>query len=124
MTPKTHQDRLRMTFHCLFIDHLNVWIKNDNLPKFPGFFGRAVVNQIKKPVTQMMLPSKFLTSNSSTNFYRPQGRVMFSQVSVCPQLASWILVHCSALLQHGRYASYWNAFLLISFLAFLATITY
>ena len=37
---------------------------------------------------------------------------MFSQLSVCPQSASWILVHCSALLQHGQYASYWNAFLL------------
>ena len=35
---------------------------------------------------------------------------MFSQVSVCPQLASWILVHCSALLRRGQYASYWNAF--------------
>ena len=29
---------------------------------------------------------------------RLPGKVMFSQVSVCPQLASWILVHCSALL--------------------------
>ena len=38
---------------------------------------------------------------------------MFSQVSVCPQSASWILDHCSALLRHGRYASHWNAFLLL-----------
>ena len=30
---------------------------------------------------------------------------------VCRQLASWLLVHCSALLRRGRYASYWNAFL-------------
>ena len=44
--------------------------------------------------------------------YRPQGKVMFSRVSVCPRSASWILVHCSALLHRGRYASYWNAFLL------------
>ena len=29
----------------------------------------------------------------------------------CPQSASWLLVHCSSLLQRGRYASYWNAFL-------------
>ena len=36
---------------------------------------------------------------------------MFSQVSICPQSASWILVHCSALLRRGQYASYWNAFL-------------
>ena len=36
---------------------------------------------------------------------------MFSQVSVCPQSASWILAHCSSLLQCGRYASYWNTFL-------------
>ena len=41
-----------------------------------------------------------------------KGKVMFSQVSVCPQLASWLLVHWSALLRRGRYASYWNAFLL------------
>ena len=50
--------------------------------------------------------------------YRPQGKVMFSQVSVCPQSASWILAHCLTLLQRGRYASYWNAFLyLIAFVA-------
>ena len=46
--------------------------------------------------------------------YWPQGKVMFSNVSVCPQSASWILVHCSALLWPGRYASYSNAFLLWS----------
>ena len=33
---------------------------------------------------------------------------------VCPQSASWLLVHCSALLWRGRYASYWNAFLLLT----------
>ena len=37
---------------------------------------------------------------------------MFSQMSVCPQSASWLLVHCSAFLRRGRYTSYWNAFLL------------
>ena len=31
-------------------------------------------------------------------FYRPEGKVMFSQVFVCPQSASWLLVHCSSLL--------------------------
>ena len=36
---------------------------------------------------------------------------MFSQVSVCPQSASWILVQCSALLRRGRYASYRNVLL-------------
>ena len=45
-------------------------------------------------------------------FYRPQGKVMFSQVSVYPQLASRLQVHCSAFLRRGRYGSYWNAFLL------------
>ena len=40
-----------------------------------------------------------------------KGKVMFSQVFVCPQSASWILVHCLAFLRRGRYASYWNAFL-------------
>ena len=30
---------------------------------------------------------------------------MFSQVSVCRQSASWILVQCTILLQRGRYAS-------------------
>ena len=43
-------------------------------------------------------------------FYRPQGKVMFSQASVCPQSASWLLGHCSSFLQRGRYASYWSAF--------------
>ena len=38
-------------------------------------------------------------------FYRPWGKVMFSQVSVCPQSASWLLGHCSSLLWRGRYAS-------------------
>ena len=47
------------------------------------------------------------------SYYRPRGKVMFSQVSVCPQSASWLLVHCSTFLQHGRYASYWNAFFLL-----------
>ena len=51
-------------------------------------------------------------------YYRSQGEVMFSQVSVCPQSASWLLSHCSSLLQHGRYASYWNAFL-FQFFSFL-----
>ena len=48
---------------------------------------------------------------SQFDFYRPQGKVIFSQVSVCPQSGSWLLVHCSTLLQHARYASYWNAVL-------------
>ena len=43
--------------------------------------------------------------------YRLQGKVMFSQASVCPQSTSLLLGHCSSLLQHGRYTSYWNAFL-------------
>ena len=29
----------------------------------------------------------------------------------CPQSAPWLLFHCSSLLQCGRYAPYWNAFL-------------
>ena len=44
-------------------------------------------------------------------FYRPQVKVMFSQLPVCPQSVSWLLVHCSAFLQRGWYASYWNAVL-------------
>ena len=51
------------------------------------------------------------------DYYRPQKKVMFSQVSVCPQSASWLLVHCLALSRRGRYASYWNAFLLHTVLA-------
>ena len=43
---------------------------------------------------------------------RPQGKVMFSQVSVCPQSASWLFGHWSSLLRRGWYATYWNAFLL------------
>ena len=54
-----------------------------------------------------------LPKNSCTYIYGPQDKVMFSQVSVCPQSASWILVHCSAMLRRGRYTSYWNAFLLL-----------
>ena len=38
---------------------------------------------------------------------------MFSQVTVCPESASWILVHDSSL-RRDRYASYWNAFLLFN----------
>ena len=38
--------------------------------------------------------------------HRPHGKVMFSQVFVCPQSASWLLAHCSALLRCDRYASY------------------
>ena len=44
------------------------------------------------------------------HLYRPQGEDnVFT--GVCPQSASWLLVHCSALLQWFRYASYWNTFL-------------
>ena len=28
------------------------------------------------------------------NYYRPQGKVMFSQASVCPQSVSWLFGHC------------------------------
>ena len=40
---------------------------------------------------------------------------MFSQVSVCPQSASLLLVHCWALLWRGGYASDWNAVLCLVF---------
>ena len=40
---------------------------------------------------------------------------MFSQVFVCPQLVSWLLIHYSALLQYIWYASYWNAFFLVNY---------
>ena len=36
---------------------------------------------------------------------------IFHSVFVCPQSASWLLSHYSSLLRHGRFASYWNAFL-------------
>ena len=32
------------------------------------------------------------TNVTQWSFYRPQGKVMFSQVSVCPQSASWLLL--------------------------------
>ena len=41
-----------------------------------------------------------------------KDKVMFSQMFVCPQSASWLLAHCSDLLRRGRHESYWNAFLL------------
>ena len=47
------------------------------------------------------------------NFYRPQMKVMFSEMSVCPQAGTWILVCCFGSLRRGRYASYWNAFLVV-----------
>ena len=56
------------------------------------------------------------TNSVQINYYLAtdrKGKVMFSQVFVCPQSASWPLVHCSALLRLGRYASYWNAFLFL-----------
>ena len=48
----------------------------------------------------------------SPSCYRPQGKVMFSQVTVCPQSATWLLRHWPSLLQHSQYISYWYAFLL------------
>ena len=67
------------------------------------------------PTTDSLMLFKETERPNTSSFghcYRPQGKVMFSQVTVCPQSASWILVHCSALLQRSWYASYWNAFLL------------
>ena len=52
-----------------------------------------------------------LSPMSRPLYYRPQGKVMFSQVSVCPQSASRLPVNCLIFLRRGRYASYWNAFL-------------
>ena len=46
--------------------------------------------------------------------YQSQGKVMFLQVSVCPQSASFLISHCSSLLQRGRCSSYWNALLLLT----------
>ena len=40
-----------------------------------------------------------------------KGKVMFSQMFVCSQSASWPLGYCSSLLLHIWYISYWNAFL-------------
>ena len=54
-------------------------------------------------------------------FYRPQGKVMFSEASVSQRRLSVILFTISRMvtwlllilvLLRGRYASYWNAFLL------------
>ena len=39
-----------------------------------------------------------------------KGNVIFLQVFVCSQSASWLLVHCLFLLLYGQYVSYWNAF--------------
>ena len=50
------------------------------------------------------------------NIYWPEGKVMFSLVSVCLQSALSILAHCLTLLQYGRYSSYRNAFLLLLYL--------
>ena len=48
--------------------------------------------------TKQMILKVFMTAD----LYRPQGEVMFSQVSVCPQSASCLLlVHWTALLQHN-----------------------
>ena len=54
-------------------------------------------------VSKLLKPTKahYCTQN------RPQRKLMFSQVSVCPQSASWLFGN----LRRGRYASYWNAFL-------------
>ena len=72
--------------------------------KLAGFCTECIQNFYSNPVIQFLL-------NSCC--YRPQGKVMFSQVSVCPQSASWRLVHYLTLLQRGRYASYWNAVLFL-----------
>ena len=61
-------------------------------------------------VAKILSPLFWIPEKS--HFHRPQGKVMFSQVSFCPQSASWLLGHCSSLLERGRYTSYWNAFLL------------
>ena len=58
--------------------------------------------------TKCQLHTYHCCAEQDTVNYRVKGKVMFSQVSVCPQSASWIL----ALLRRGRYASSWNAFLL------------
>ena len=52
------------------------------------------------------VPRHFYLSRINTTNYRPQGKVIFSQVSVCPQSASWLLVHCSTLLNYSAVGTH------------------
>ena len=49
---------------------------------------------------------------SFLSYYRPQGKVMFSQVSVILSIIGLMVTRLLLIfLQRGRYAYYWNAFL-------------
>ena len=60
-------------------------------------------------------PDRYATPRAvNMNRQLPTAREGNVFTGVCPQSVSWLLVHCSALLQRGRYASYSNDFLLIN----------
>ena len=61
-----------------------------------------------------VLKESFGQPKNAVQYLLPTAREGNVFTGVCPsQLASWLLGHCSSLLRRGRYASYWNAFLVI-----------
>ena len=54
---------------------------------------------------QSLLP-KFCTDSFLPIVTDRKGKVMFSQVSICSQSASWLLVHCSAMLSRFVFNFY------------------
>ena len=81
----------------------------------PTTFCRKVWNYFAATFHRKTIWFYHIIKSKSTQIYSVftdrKGKVMFSQVFVCPQSASLLLVHCWSLLWRGRYASYWNAFL-------------
>ena len=86
-------NRQYLHFNSIHITHNNLW---DNIT---SNYRKTNVNGVWMWIFEWVITDR-------------KGRYCFHRrLSFCPQSASWLLDHCWSLLQHGRYASCWNAFL-------------
>ena len=88
------------------------WVDKTNFPRSHDNTSSAVGCAVSYTHTdRSRIPKRETTMYIIKLITHRKGKVIFSQVFVCPQSASWLHDHCSTLLWCGRNASYWNAFL-------------
>ena len=88
------------------------WVDKTNFPRSHDNTSSAVGCAVSYTHTDLSrIPKRETTMHIIKLITHRKGKVIFSQVFVCPQSASSLIDHCSSLLRHGRYASTWNTFL-------------
>ena len=88
----------------------------DEAVTVPPQWQRSVFLTIKRSFSTPLILLSISKGVTVTLTFLPiarQGNVFVGICqSFCSQSASWLLGHCSSLLQCSQWASYWNAFLL------------